>query len=293
LCPPISQKETQLELGLVRQKFLYFQSVQFTSLWGAVKKRITALLGTLALAWFIPSTAETISGRVVGVSDGDTITVLSAGHQQTRVRLAQIDAPEKRQDFGAASKDSLSNLVFGKQVAVEVATTDKYGRTVGKVLVSGLETNLEQVKRGMAWVYRQYASDPAYFAAEETARKARAGLWSQSNPIPPWEFRHTKNRSGTNHGNVVICTMDAKQCPDGSFVSRTGPNCEFAPCSAESPKTSVPNSGPRNSIDFSCGSKYTCGQMSTCAEAQFYLEQCGLRKLDRDGDGVPCESICK
>jgi endonuclease YncB( thermonuclease family) len=257
-----------------------------------VKTHITILLGALALSWSIPSTAETISGRVVGVADGDTIAILDSAKHQTRIRLHQIDAPEKRQDFGAASKDSLSNLVFGKQVAVEVADVDKYGRTVGKVLVGGQDANLEQVKRGMAWVYRQYASDPAYFAAEEAAKGAKVGLWSRPNPIPPWEFRHAKNGSGTSRGNVV-CTMDAKQCPDGSFVSRTGPNCEFAPCPGESPNTNASNSDSRNSTGFTCGSKRTCGQMSSCAEARFYLEQCRLRKLDRDGDGVPCESLCK
>jgi endonuclease YncB( thermonuclease family) len=155
----------------------------------AVLARLTVVGLILALT-ALPSFAQTIAGRVVGVSDGDTITVLGDGNQQSRVRLSQIDAPEKRQDFGQASKQSLSDLVYGKVVTVEVETIDRYGRKVGKVLFAGTDVNLEQVRRGMAWVYRQYAHDPAYYRAENDARSARRGLWSQPNPIPPWQYRH-------------------------------------------------------------------------------------------------------
>ncbi|MCX8050118.1 MAG: thermonuclease family protein, partial [Methylohalobius sp.] len=145
------------------------------------------------LLWVSPTLgAAILTGRVVGVSDGDTITLLDAQRRQHRIRLHQIDAPERRQDFGERSRQSLAELVFGKEVVVEVVTTDRYGREVGKVKVDGTDANLEQVKRGLAWVYRQYAEDPAYFAAEEEARAAKRGLWLQPNPIPPWEFRHGK-----------------------------------------------------------------------------------------------------
>ena len=107
------------------------------------------------LIWVFPAEmtcAATIQGKVVSVLDGDTIKVLEAGNQETTVRLHQIDAPEKNQDFGQRSKQALSSLVFGKAVTVEVVTIDKYGRTVGTVFNDGLDTNLEQVKSGMAWV---------------------------------------------------------------------------------------------------------------------------------------------
>ena len=107
------------------------------------------------------------------------IAVLDSSKETVKIRLHQIDAPEKKQDFGQRSKQSLSDLVYGKHVRIEVADTDKYGRTVGKVWVNGKEANLEQVRRGMAWVYTQYASDPAYFAAERIAKDGRTGLWSQ------------------------------------------------------------------------------------------------------------------
>jgi micrococcal nuclease len=142
-----------------------------------------------------PATAELLYGKVVGVSDGDTITVLDSANMPHKIRLNQIDAPEKRQDFGQRSKQSLSDLVFGRNVQVDVSTRDRYGREIGQVLVNGTDANLEQVKRGLAWVYRRYAKDRAYFAAEEAARAIRIGLWSQPNPTPPWEFRHTRRVS--------------------------------------------------------------------------------------------------
>ncbi len=147
------------------------------------------LLLLLVVIWH-PALAETINGRVVGVHDGDTLTLLLAGNQQLKIRLAQIDAPESNQGFGRVSKQSLSDLAFGKEVSVEVETIDKYGRTVGKVLVGGMDANLEQVKNGMAWEYVKYAHDPAYYSAKKSARANGVGLWSQPNPVPPWEFRH-------------------------------------------------------------------------------------------------------
>ncbi len=101
--------------------------------------------------------AATITGRVVGVSDGDTITVLDADRTQHKIRLAGIDAPESKQAFGSRSKQNLSDLVFGKDVAVEWDKRDRYQRTLGVVLVDGHDVNLEQVRAGMAWWYRQYA----------------------------------------------------------------------------------------------------------------------------------------
>jgi len=105
----------------------------------------------ITAALFLCATAAQadLSGRVVSVADGDTITVLDGGNRQIKIRLHQIDAPEKKQDFGQASKQSLSDLVYGKEVRIEVADTDKYGRTVGKVWIGGTDANLEQVKRGI------------------------------------------------------------------------------------------------------------------------------------------------
>lgn len=129
------------------------------------------------------------------MSDGDTITVLDATRRQYKVRLNGIDAPESDQDFGQASKRNLSNLVFGKDVIVIWNKRDRYGRILGKVMVGNQEINLAQLRDGYSWFFRKYSADidPAdrsiYEEAEQEARSARRGLWQQSTPTPPWEFR--------------------------------------------------------------------------------------------------------
>jgi endonuclease YncB( thermonuclease family) len=141
------------------------------------------------------SLEQTISGRVVRVADGDTITVLDGANEQHRIRLKGIDAPESHQDFGAKSKQSLSSLIFGKEVTVGYDKTDQYGRLVGKVLLDGKDINLEQVKAGMAWHYKDYDREQTpedrelYARAEAEARAARRGLWIDANPVAPSEFR--------------------------------------------------------------------------------------------------------
>ena len=136
-------------------------------------------------------------GRVVGVSDGDTITVLIDGHDNVKVRLAGIDAPEKAQPFGAASKRGLSDRVFGRTVTVEWTKKDRYSRVIGRVLVNGDDVCLDQVRVGLAWHYKQYAHEQTptqratYAEAEALARHDKVGLWSLPDPVPPWEFRHS------------------------------------------------------------------------------------------------------
>ena len=135
-------------------------------------------------------------GRVVRVSDGDTITIADAERMRYRVRLAGIDAPERRQAHGKVSKNYLSNQLFGRSVVVDWRKADRYGRLVGKVRIDATDAGLEQIRAGMAWHYKQYANEQssgdqmAYAAAEVLARRARIGLWKGPEPIPPWEFRH-------------------------------------------------------------------------------------------------------
>jgi endonuclease YncB( thermonuclease family) len=140
--------------------------------------------------------AATITGKVVTVADGDTITVMDAGKVQHKIRLSGIDAPEKAQSFGKQSKQNLSDLLFDKDVTVYTRKTDRYGRDVGKVLVDGLDANLEQVRRGLAWHYKAYLKDQSpddrlsYAVAEKEALAARQGLWQDAVPVSPWEWRH-------------------------------------------------------------------------------------------------------
>ncbi len=159
---------------------------------------------SLLVIWLFPFCinsvyADIISGRVVGVSDGDTITILDNTNTQYKIRLGGIDAPEKKQAFGNVSKQSLSNMVYGKDVDVDWQKQDRYGRTVGKVIVNGLNANLEQVRLGMAWYYKKYQNELVlddrldYLHAHENAEKSKVGLWVDKSPVAPWEFRHTKN----------------------------------------------------------------------------------------------------
>jgi len=155
-------------------------------------------LVSLLLALACTANAETITGRVVAVVDGDTITVLDANKVQHKIRLSGIDAPEKKQPFGSRSKESLAELAFDKKVNVETSKRDRNGRQIGKVLVNGRDVNLVQVERGMAWFYREYQRELAsndrrlYEAAEVAAKAEKRGLWHEPDPVAPWEFRHAK-----------------------------------------------------------------------------------------------------
>lgn len=158
--------------------------------------KLTIAAGLILAA--LTCTAGTIDGRVVSVADGDTITVLDANKVLHKIRLAGIDAPEKKQPFGQRSKQSLSDLVFDKVVTVETNKRDKYQREVGKVFVDGNDANLEQVKSGMAWHYKAYEREQSvidrkvYADEENGAKVARRGLWADDDRVPPWDFRNNK-----------------------------------------------------------------------------------------------------
>jgi len=126
---------------------------------------------------------------VVGIADGDTLTVLCNGNEQVKIRLAEIDAPEKKQPFGNRSKQSLSDMCFKKQAEIKPQTKDRYGRTVARVICDGADANEEQVRRGMAWVYDKYVRDRSLYAIQDKARASKVGLWADDNPVKPWEYR--------------------------------------------------------------------------------------------------------
>lgn len=143
----------------------------------------------LLLLWPQFSIAASFTGKVVGVSDGDTIKVMRNGKAE-KVRLSGIDSPEKKQAFGNKAKQFTSDLVFGKVVKVEVSDVDRYGRSVGEVfLPDGRSLNRELIKAGFAWWYSKYSKDESLGELEKTARFARKGLWRDPRPVPPWEFR--------------------------------------------------------------------------------------------------------
>jgi endonuclease YncB( thermonuclease family) len=213
-----------------------------------------------------PLLAAEYAGKVVSISDGDTITLLvpdGASYKQVKVRLGEIDTPESRQPYGNRARQALSDLAFNQQARVVVQDTDRYGRTVGRVYVGGTDVNAEMVKRGAAWVYRKYAQDQALFRLEEQAKAAKRGLWGlpEAERCPPWDWR--KN----------ACPMSA------------------AASAPASPAASAPPAA--TSGGFTCAGKRYCREMTSCAEAKFYLTVCGVGSLDGNRDGVPCEKLCR
>ena len=131
---------------------------------------------------------------VVGVADGDTLTVQCDGSKQVKIRLSEIDAPEKMQPFGDHSKQSLSGMCLQKKAKIKPQTKDRYGRTVARVICDGIDANEEQIKRGMAWVYDKYVRDHNLYSIQDKARASKIGLWADNKPIKPWKYRRANKR---------------------------------------------------------------------------------------------------
>ncbi|MEQ9563660.1 MAG: thermonuclease family protein [Woeseiaceae bacterium] len=196
------------------------------------------------------SVAETIEGKVVGITDGDTFTLLTPGKQQVKVRVAEIDAPERGQPYANRSRQKLAELLFQKEVSVQVQVVDRYKRPVGRPLVGDTDVTVEMIRAGAAWVYRTYSDDVALYELEREAKAGQRGLWSlpEYERVPPWEHRNGERREAGHEDPAAA---------------------------------------------FQCRSKSYCREMVSCDEARFHLESCGLKRLDGDGDGVPCEAICR
>lgn len=212
-----------------------------------------------ALLFFIGGIAEAADfyGKVIAVLDGDTLLVQRKSGL-VKIRLAEIDAPEKMQTFGETSRRSLSDMVLGKQVRVSGQAVDKYGRMVAHLGLNGLDVNAEQIRRGMAWEYSHFHGNKVLVALQEEAKQVPRGLWALSDPMPPWEWRKL-------HPNIV---GDRPHAADLS------------------------NAAPATSPGIACDSKKHCSEMASCEEARHYLTQCGIKTLDGNSDGVPCEKLC-
>ena len=137
----------------------------------------------------LPVKADTLTGRVVAITDGDSLTVV-VDRREVKVQLADIDAPDSRQAFGTRSKQALSDICLGKDARLETRDRDGMSRTIATVYCAGRNANAEQVWQGMAWVFERYAKpDSPLYILQEQARAARRGLWSEPNPVAPWELR--------------------------------------------------------------------------------------------------------
>ena len=198
-----------------------------------------------------------LEGKVIKVTDGDTVNVLDAEKQTHKIRLAGIDSPELGQAYGQAARKFLLKRVNQKTVCVDWNKRDKYQRLVGVIKYESRDVNLDIVKAGYAWHYKKYQKEQAppdrvlYAQAETEARSDVIGLWSEPDPINPSDWRKGKKERAK----------------------------------AAKPKPLAPE-------DFACGNKRFCGQMGSCAEACFHLKQCGLSRLDGNSDGVPCSKLC-
>lgn len=229
---------------------------------------------TLMLFLFMACTLTTahaisFTTQVIAVLDGDTVLVKRLDRLE-KIRLDEIDAPEvghagmgglpsdsqQAQPFGESSRQSLSGMVMGKQVQVISQSVDQYGRMVGHLSINGLSVNAEQIRRGMAWEYSNFHRNRTLVALQDEARQAQRGLWSQDNPIPPWDWR-------TQHPVTV---------------------------SAQPVVAALPTS--RTALDPACRHVKKCSQMTSCSEARREFSRCGSNMLDGDKDGKPCEQLC-
>ena len=150
------------------------------------------VLPCLACVFSVTANSSDFTGEVVRIIDGDTVVLLSADKKQARVRLAESDAPEKAQAFGEKSRQALAAMAYRQQVKVIDIGQDRYGRTIGVLLLGEKNLNASMVEQGMAWVYRQYSTNANLLSLENEARTERIGIWLDTNPIPPWQFRKNK-----------------------------------------------------------------------------------------------------
>ncbi|MEZ5558279.1 MAG: thermonuclease family protein [Pseudomonadales bacterium] len=243
--------------------------------YGPARRRRAAphILTATLLAWLYspaaiaPARADgsegpELIGRVVDVRDGDTLD-LATNESRYRIRLAQIDTPERDQPWSDEARRALIGKVGNRVVTVRVMDVDTYGRLVGQVTLDARDVNRELVREGHAWAYRDYLLDPSLLDDEETARAAGLGLWGLPAPIAPWLYRR---------GARTATPITREYRYLGTH------------------RTTLPE---RHSAPFDCTVPRYCRQMGSCAEARFYLNECGFAHLDGDGDGVPCEAICR
>ncbi|HZW25271.1 MAG TPA: thermonuclease family protein [Gallionella sp.] len=220
---------------------------------------LVALFATTA-AQGANAPSQVFTAEVIAVLDGDTLLVTRGG-KPVKLRLAEIDAPEKAQPYGTAAQKSLAELAMGKRVQVESRAVDDYGRIVAMVSVAGLNVNREQVRRGLAWEYSRFHSNRELMALQREAQQARRGLWAGEDIVEPSQWR--------------------KQHPSASFVA--------SPAAVSSVVT-PPRAGVA-ADEAGCG-KARCSMMTSCAEARRYYARCGGKPMDGDHDGRPCEKLC-
>jgi len=205
--------------------------------------------------------AEDFSGKVIAVMDGDTLLVLRVGHP-VKIRLAEVDAPEKAQPYGGDSQKSLAEMTLGKQVQVASRAVDSYGRLVATLHVGEVNVNHAQVQRGLAWEYSRFHSNRELVSLQREAQQAKRGLWAEDGAVEPsqWRKLHPADFAVVSPGSVTGVA-------DGSgsaFQKETDPAC----------------------------ARKNCSEIGSCEEAKRRFLVCGQKSLDGDVDGKPCENLC-
>lgn len=186
----------------------------------------------IILSQTIPSKTYAWSGKVIDISDGDTITVLN-GRTPEKIRLYGIDTPESAQAFGNKATNQIKKLVVGQNADVKQYDTDKYKRTVAVITVNGKNVNRAMIETGHAWLYQKYCKEEfcrEWRSLEEQARSSRIGLWRDNNPEPPWDWRKSQKQVSPNdeiggnfHGNTRSHVLHSSQCRDFNCKACTAP----------------------------------------------------------------------
>lgn len=241
---------------------------------------------------FEPNIINTNGVRVI---DGDTVEVISAFGSSERVRLLGIDAPESKQAYGDKSTTMLLQCVNNAMVTIEWTERDRYDRLLGKVIANKVDCNLNQIQKGAAWHYKEYQSSQTpldqieYGNAEILARTNNQGLWAISNPTKPSDYRAGKSKSNFNFNNVLLSSANASRC----YSKPSSTSTETPVPTVSKPPITEPTifANPNEAI---CTSfiKKTCGEMSSCVEAQQQLA-CGNTQIDGNKNSIPCEALCQ
>jgi len=160
-----------------------------------LKKVAILAIWIIIFSYSLSITSQTLTGKVVGIMDGDTFRLLKTDSTTVKVRLANIDCPEKKQPFSAKAKEFTSNAIFGKTVTIDILKTDRYKRYISNVIYNdSLSLCHQLVKNGLAWHFVRYSNDRTLQQLEDTARKNKQGLWQDPNPIAPWEWRTSRKK---------------------------------------------------------------------------------------------------
>ncbi len=197
-----------------------------------MKKGMRRMLSSLLFVLLTCSVLAQSPVKVVGVTDGDTLTILTSERKQVKVRLDGVDAPEAKQPFGAAAKTWLSERAFGQTLKYKDVGKDRYGRSLGKFWIDGKRLDYHIVQSGMAWWYRKYSSDPILKQCEWEARQAKRGIWSQPNPVAPWDWRNDGQASASQRafGRSTIKPQASRKVSTVVYVAATGSKYHRAGC---------------------------------------------------------------